>query len=66
VQDYYVNNRAQLNGDHEVHTAQCFYLPTDRTYLGRFTTCQEAVREAKKYHSQVNGCAHCSPNCHTT
>jgi hypothetical protein len=24
------------------------------------------VRAARSYYSQVNGCAHCSPACHTS
>jgi hypothetical protein len=65
---YYVNDNAQSNGDHEVHTDQCSYLPqpSNRTYLGYFTTCGEAVAEARKKHPQSNGCYFCSFACHTT
>jgi hypothetical protein len=62
---YYVNNRAQANGDHEVHVYGCVYFPSDRNYLGEFTSCAPAVTEAKKTYSQSNGCATCSPTCHT-
>ncbi len=27
---YYVNNKAQLNGDHEVHKAGCTWMPSDK------------------------------------
>lgn len=63
---YYVNNKAQANGDHEVHKESCQYLPSDRSYLGNYTTCAEAVREAKKIYSKSNGCYYCSQECHTT
>jgi hypothetical protein len=63
---YYVNNKAQANGDHEVHVTGCAYMPTDRTYLGDFSTCAEAVRVAKNHYKQVNGCFYCSKACHTT
>jgi hypothetical protein len=65
---YYVNNNEQPNGDHEVHEARCQWLPAaeNRTYLGEFTNCADAVREAQKYHRQVNGCATCSRICHTS
>jgi hypothetical protein len=65
--NYYVNKNAQANGDHEVHTESCAYLPavTNRIYLGYFSNCAEAVREARKYYSQVNGCYYCSLPCHT-
>jgi len=65
---YYVNKNAQANGDHEVHTAECFWLPApeNRLYLGEFANCRQAVSEAKKYYSQSNGCIHCSLECHTS
>ena len=45
---YYVDRNAQTNGDHAVHKSVCSYLPADRTYLGQFARCHEAVHEAKK------------------
>ncbi len=64
---YYVNKNAQSNGDHEVHRDGCSYMPdtSNRLYLGSFSTCDAAVREAKKHYSQVNGCYYCVPSCHT-
>lgn len=64
---YYVNKQAQSNGDHEVHTTGCSYLPDEknRLYLGLFDNCHDAVREARKHYSQVNGCYWCSRACHT-
>jgi len=64
---YYVNKRAQDNGDHEVHTSTCAFLPSseNRQYLGEFSHCRSAVQEAKKYYLKSNGCARCSPDCHT-
>jgi len=64
--NYYVNKNAQSNGDHEVHKSGCSFLPEpeNRLYLGDFTTCHGAVREAKKYYSTADGCYHCSPDCH--
>lgn len=64
---YYVNRNAQTNGDHEVHKGTCTYLPVteNRIYLGQFASCEPAVREAKRYYSQVNGCYFCSRSCHT-
>jgi len=65
---YYVNKVAQSNGDHEVHTAGCTWLPSEqnRKYLGEFENCEDAVKEAKKTYTQSNGCATCSSACHTT
>ena len=65
---YYVNKNAQSNGDHEVHVSGCSYMPEpeNRKYLGEFTSCHGAVREAKKTYSQSNGCYYCCNPCHTT
>lgn len=65
---YYINNNAQANGDHEVHTSDCSFLPgvENRVYLGSFTTCSDAVKEAKKHYPQSNGCYYCSRACHTS
>jgi hypothetical protein len=63
---YYVNNNAQLNGDHEVHTASCMYLPINKLYLGEFSNCADAVSKAKLTYWKSNGCFTCSRPCHTT
>lgn len=64
---YYVNKNAQDNGDHEVHKYGCNYLPDkeNRIYLGDYSSCGPAVREAKKHYTQVNGCFYCANACHT-
>ena len=62
---YYVNDIAQANGDHEVHVSTCTYFPSNRTYLGEFSSCAPAVTEAKKKWSQSNGCYWCCRPCHT-
>ncbi|WP_350289830.1 hypothetical protein [uncultured Croceitalea sp.] len=65
---YYVNKNAQANGDHEVHKTSCSWLPEvkNRIYLGEFSSCKGAVREAKNHYSQVNGCYYCSRDCHSS
>lgn len=64
---YYVNKNEQSNGDHEVHIANCSWLPElgNRIYLGDFIYCSQAVTEAKKHFYQSNGCYYCSNPCHT-
>jgi hypothetical protein len=64
---YYVTDTAQPNGDHEVHTSSCSFLPaeTNRTYLGDFTSCSSAVSVARRIYTQCNGCFYCSRECHT-
>ena len=65
---YYVNKNAQDNGDHEVHTSSCAWLPKEenRLYLGTFNNCQDAVTKAKKTYYKSDGCKHCSEACHTS
>ena len=66
---YYVNKNAQSNGDHEVHTTTGCPTPANqenRLPLGDFASCHDAVLEAKKHYAQSNGCANCSPACHTS
>jgi hypothetical protein len=66
---YYVNKNAQPNGDHEVHRTDNCPTPAaepNRLYLGDFPSCHGAVQEAKKHYARSNGCAYCSPQCHTT
>lgn len=63
---FYVNKNAQTNGDHEVHRSTCDWLPNveNRLFLGDFATSQQAVREAARYYTQVDGCIHCCPESH--
>lgn len=65
---YLVNKNAQYNGDHEVHKDTCSYLPNpeNRKYLGNFSNCHDAVREAKKYDFEADGCYYCCNECHTS
>ena len=66
---YYVNKNAQSGSrDHEVHNEECDVLPSEenRLALGDFTGCDDAVTEARRHYDDVNGCAFCSPECHTT
>ena len=65
---YYVNKNAQSNGDHEVHKSGCIRMPdeSNRLYLGDYTNCHAAVRQAKGFYPQSNGCYFCSNECHTS
>lgn len=65
---YYVNNTAQLNGDHEVHKQGCYWLSQANSVkdLGYHASCFSAVRDAKRYYLRANGCATCSNACHTS
>lgn len=65
---YCVNSRAQANGDHEVHKEGCAFtpLPQNQVYLGYHSSCFGAVSAARLYYASANGCAYCSPVCHTS
>lgn len=47
---YFVNKTPLPDGRHEIHRANYTYLPLPghRIYLGVFSTCQQAISEAKK------------------
>lgn len=65
MSSYYVNNKPQLTGEHEVHKEACVFLPSDKTYLGVFLNCKDAVAAARNYYNKVDGCFLCSRDCHT-
>ena len=63
---YYVNQNAQVKGEHEVHSEICGQLPNleNRIFLGDFTNCADAVKTARYYYTDVDGCKFCCPLCH--
>ena len=64
--NYYVNVNPQANGDHEVHKEGCSHmpLPHNQKPLGNFPSCHGAVRKAKEWDSDADGCYYCSNECH--
>lgn len=66
---YYVNTNAQTNGDHEVHKSVGCPTPAasaNQLDLGDFANCHGAVAAAKIRYPTADGCANCSPECHTS
>lgn len=67
---YYINKNAQANGDHEVHSDPCSFMPApaNRVDLGYHASCHTAVADAKRRWPQdrINGCYYCSTACHTS
>ena len=63
---YCVNDQPQTTGEHEVHKESCTHGPSskNRTYLGYFSNCRDAVAKAKTIHSNVDGCYFCANECH--
>ena len=43
---YFVDNRTQPDGAHEVHAVGCKRMASDKQYLGDFLSCEQAVFEA--------------------
>lgn len=64
---YYVNKNAQGDGTHEVHSADCSWLPDaeNRLYLGSFDNGREAVNVARLYYAKADGCYYCCREAHT-
>lgn len=64
---YYLNDRPQPTGEHEVHESTCAWMPelSNQIYLGVHDSCHEAMVEARKKRSNVDGCVHCCIQCHT-
>lgn len=62
---YCVNNDPESGGEHEVHREDCRVLPSSCLPLGLHYGCDSAVRAARKYYDDVDGCWHCSRACHT-
>ena len=61
MDSYYVNQKAETSGEHEVHKASCKYLPKKENLmpLGEFAKCSDALKEAKKHYSNIDGCYFC-------
>ena len=62
---YYVNKNAQSTGEHEVHTSTCDKLPESYNLkdLGYFSNCADAVKKAREFYSNVDGCYYCCRPC---
>jgi len=67
MHNYYVNDNPQSTGVHEVHKEGCSFMPSilNRTYLGMFSNCRDAVAKAITIYNNVDGCYYCANECHT-
>lgn len=65
---YYVNNDQTNNPGqhHEVHTEEHAkeLKILNKTLLGFFFSCDDAIKEARKLYDDADGCAICCPQCH--
>lgn len=65
MKHYYVNKETMGNPNYN-HAEGCVWMPSavNRIYLGYFSSCSDAIKKAKEYYSNVDGCATCCPLCH--
>lgn len=63
---YCLNKKAQMSGEHEIHTSDCLYVPSaeNRIILGYFANSEDAMREARKHYYNVDGCWFCCHESH--
>ena len=67
--NYCVNRNAQPTGEHEVHKldGSCTRLPekSNQLDLGWHPDCHSAVRKAREFYNNVDGCYYCCASYHT-
>ena len=69
---YYINKNPQSppeHGEHEIHKDyNCSHPPLleNRIELGNFSSCKDAMIEAKKLFPEwkIDGCEYCNVECH--
>jgi len=68
---YYLNLTVKYEDGiehYEVHRENCGWFDDIKRAekLGNFPDCHGAIREAKRRHPswRIDGCKHCSPECH--
>ncbi|MNG35941.1 hypothetical protein D3C84_1228150 [compost metagenome] len=68
LQNYYVNDNAQDNGDHEVHVSGCPRLKEVKssTFLGSHDQPLTAVIKAQTIYPQSDGAYCCCRSSHTS
>lgn len=68
MKSYYFHNTVDVNNRHEIHAEDCSYLPSpsNRTYLGNFYNCYEAILTARLRYpfKSFDGCYWCCRDCH--
>ena len=62
---YYVTT-TRAKGGHDVHKMGCGFMPKEenRSRLGVFSRCHEAVDEARKRYPEADGCYYCARDCY--
>ncbi|WP_157729928.1 hypothetical protein [Bacterioplanes sanyensis] len=66
MKHYYVTDLPRADGYHVIHSDECsrLPLPNTRTYLGVYPFAVNALEQARRFRTAVNGCLHCTPGCY--
>lgn len=61
---YYLDKHPKTKGFHELHAANCCYLPPShkRYYLGEFYSLSRALKVAEKMFCRIEPCKNCCPH----
>lgn len=62
--EYFISNTPGLSGYHKIHNKDCPFLPDPdkRTFLGYFSSPQDAELSGKQYFKRTYRCLFCSKN----
>jgi hypothetical protein len=66
MSNFYVRIKPEFNGTNMVHKKGCPFMPdaANRIPLGEFSSDKNAVKEAERFFSRINGCYFCIKECH--
>jgi hypothetical protein len=66
MSNFYVRVKPEFNGTNMVHKKGCPFMPDagNRIPLGEFSNNKNAVKEAGRFFSRINGCYFCIKECH--
>lgn len=66
MRHYYVDTEPVPGQHREVHYVDCPRFLVNHAYLGYFSSCAQAVEEARGQYPDADGCSICSPECHSS
>ena len=63
---YYVKPPLSSDKKHVLHRQGCHWMGPISVcrHVGNHASCHGALRIAKRFHRDVNGCVRCAPACH--
>ena len=66
MRHYYVDTDPVPGQHRDVHYVDCPRFLVNHAYLGYFSSCAQAVEEARGQYPDADGCSVCSPECRTS